>query len=103
MSPTRTLSPKEYGGKDWREAGFPPFLYITHSTGHVLGATGGQRPCVGDRRSEFSFGGNQVRFRGENGLAREIASLTCRLSIKPKEKAGHIRSHLFQTIGIEVH
>jgi predicted dehydrogenase len=36
----RTSSPKEYGGKDWREAGFPPFLYITHSTGHVLGATG---------------------------------------------------------------
>jgi predicted dehydrogenase len=39
---TRTLSPKEFGGKDWREAGFPPFLYITHSTGHVLGATGGR-------------------------------------------------------------
>jgi len=37
---TRTSSPKEYGGKDWREAGFPPFFYITHSTGHVLGATG---------------------------------------------------------------
>jgi hypothetical protein len=38
----RTTSPPEYGGKDWRAAGFPPFLYITHSTGHVLGVTGGR-------------------------------------------------------------
>ncbi len=38
----RTRSPAEYGGKDWRAAGFPPFLYITHSTGHVLGVTGGR-------------------------------------------------------------
>src|SRR5947209_239489 len=38
----RTRSPKEYGGKDWRAAGFPPFLYITHSTGHLLGVTGGR-------------------------------------------------------------
>jgi predicted dehydrogenase len=38
----RTTSPKEYGGLDWRGAGFPPFLYITHSTGHVLGVTGGR-------------------------------------------------------------
>lgn len=37
-----TMSPKEYGGKDWRHAGFPPFLYITHSTGHLLGVTGGR-------------------------------------------------------------
>src|SRR5205085_2248466 len=29
-------------GKDWRAAGFPPFLYITHSTGHLLGVTGGR-------------------------------------------------------------
>jgi predicted dehydrogenase len=38
----RTSSPPEYGGKDWRAAGFPPFLYITHSTGHLLGVTGGR-------------------------------------------------------------
>lgn len=38
----RTTSPEEYGGKDWRAAGFPPFLYITHSTGHLLGVTGGR-------------------------------------------------------------
>jgi predicted dehydrogenase len=38
----RTTSPGEYGGKDWRAAGFPPFLYITHSTGHLLGVTGGR-------------------------------------------------------------
>ena len=38
----RTTSPTEYGGKDWRAAGFPPFLYITHSTGHLLGVTGGR-------------------------------------------------------------
>jgi predicted dehydrogenase len=38
----RTRSPQEYGGKDWRAAGFPPFLYITHSTGHLLGVTGGR-------------------------------------------------------------
>jgi predicted dehydrogenase len=38
----RTASPPEYGGKDWRAAGFPPFLYITHSTGHLLGVTGGR-------------------------------------------------------------
>ncbi len=37
-----TQSPPEYGGKDWRAAGFPPFLYITHSTGHLLGVTGGR-------------------------------------------------------------
>ena len=38
----RTNSPREYGGQDWRAAGYPPFLYITHSTGHVLGVTGGR-------------------------------------------------------------
>jgi predicted dehydrogenase len=38
----RTSSPPEYGGKDWRAAGFPPLLYITHSTGHALGVTGGR-------------------------------------------------------------
>ncbi|RKY04846.1 gfo/Idh/MocA family oxidoreductase [Candidatus Poribacteria bacterium] len=37
-----TSSPPEYGGKTWREAGFPPFLYITHSTGYILGVTGGR-------------------------------------------------------------
>ena len=37
-----TSSPPEYGGLDWRAAGFPPFLYITHSTGHLLGTTGGR-------------------------------------------------------------
>lgn len=33
------MSPKEYGGQHWR-FGFPPFLYITHSTGFLLGVTG---------------------------------------------------------------
>lgn len=33
------LSPKEFAGHHWRH-GFPPFLYITHSTGFLLGITG---------------------------------------------------------------
>jgi predicted dehydrogenase len=33
------MSPKEYKGQHWR-FGFPPFLYITHSTGFLLGITG---------------------------------------------------------------
>ena len=84
-----TASPPEYGGKNWREAGFPPFLYITHSTGHVLGATGGRLVEVTaypsavpdddvfreDTYWKCPFGNGVALFKAEDGVPVRIMEM----------------------------
>lgn len=85
----RTTSPSEYGGKDWRAAGFPPFLYITHSTGHILGVTGGRLVEVtaypspvpdddtyrADTYWHTPFGNAVALFRTDDGIPARIMEM----------------------------